>query len=403
MPTTFIERYIKHTEIYESPGSFWKWSAYSAISAVLRDHCYKGQGDSKLYPNIYVLFLAESGGRKGKPVDLCESLVFRVNNTKIISGRASIQGILDELARAETDKVTGKVNKAGSAIFFAQELAAGIVGDPEAINILTDIYDYKSNAYKSRLRTGPCFNLEKIVFSMLTASNEDMLKGFFDEKAKKGGLLARTFLVVPNENRPPNSLMDVDMDERQKSFSGVLGAFKEVSQLAGEFIFTDNAKAEYKAWYDPFYKSYQSKKEVTGAVARVHTGILKVAMLIAANELTLSITKLHIEKAIEDCIGLLPNYAAFVMGNGKSSISAAGNIVLMALYTSRGFTTTRKRLMQEHWNDFDGEILDKVIVHFEQAGYVKQIVQPGTDTNYVLTQVAIDQLKGISNNGHGKA
>ncbi len=394
MPNNFIEKYLKYTEIYESPGSFWKWSAYAAVAAVLRDHCYKGQGDSRLFTNIYVLFLAESGGRKGKPVDMCESLVFRVNNTKIISGRASIQGILDELSRAETDKITGKINKAGSAIFFAQELAAGIVGDPEAINILTDIYDYKSNSYKSRLRTGPCFNLERIVFSMLTASNEDMLKGFFDDKAKKGGLLARTFLIVPNEQREPNSLMDVDIDERQQAFKGVFGSFKELSNLQGEYTFTEKAKDEYKAWYNPFYKSYQMKKEVTGAVSRIHTGILKIAMILAANELSLTVEKWHIEKAIEDCTGLLPNYAAFIMGNGKSTISAAGQIVLMELYAARNFTMSRKALLQGHWNDFDGETLDKLICTFEQAGLVWQQICPGKDTMYALTQAAIDTLKG---------
>lgn len=393
MPT-FLEKFLKHTEIYESPGSFWKWSAYAAIAAALRDHCYKGQGDSKLYPNIYVLFLAESGGyRKGKPVDLCESLLFKLNTTKTISGRASIQGILDEIARAETDKDTGKIKKSGSAIFFAQELAAGIVGDPEAINILTDIYDYKSNPYKSRLRTGPCFNIDKIIFSMLTASNADMLKGFFDEKARKGGLLARTFLVTPNERRPPNSLMDVVSDERIMSFKSVFDSFREVGNLQGEFIFTEGAKDEYKSWYEPFYKHVIEVKDPTGAAARVHTGILKIAMILAANDLTLSVTKVHIERAIEDCVGLLKNYTMLTMGEGKSTTANAGSIILTELFTARNYQMGRKDIVRDHWQDFDPDVMDKVVGQLQTAGLITTL-SFGSDVSYQLTPLGIETLSG---------
>ena len=100
MPNTFISSYLEHTKIYESPGSFWRWSAYASIAALLRDNCYLKQGDRLLFANIYVLFLAESGTRKGPPIDLSETLLSKLAITKIISGRASVQAILDELSRA---------------------------------------------------------------------------------------------------------------------------------------------------------------------------------------------------------------------------------------------------------------------------------------------------------------
>jgi len=209
-PMTFVELLLQHTRKYESPESFWKWSAYTAIGSVLRDNCYRRLGENKIHPNVYTLILADSAvSRKGAPIKLCEKLVKRAESTKIISGRASIQGILDELSRGETDKATGKVLAGGSALFCAEELSAGIVNDPEAIKILTDIYDFKED-YTSRLRGSGVFRIKNICFSMMAGSNEELLRGVYGSEAVNGGLLGRTFIVRSNEFRPGNSLFDVN-------------------------------------------------------------------------------------------------------------------------------------------------------------------------------------------------
>lgn len=392
---TFIESFLSHTAHYESPGSFWRWSAYGTIAAVLKDNIYRGQGDSRLFPNIYILFLAESGGRKGKPIDFSETILAKVNNTKIISGRSSIQAILDEIARSETDKKTGEIHKGGSAIFYAQELAAGIVSDPESIGILTDIYDYKSNPYKSRLRTGPCFNLDQIVFSMMAGSNEEMLKGIFDEKGKKGGLLARTFLITPNESRPPNSLMRVDREKLDKSKAIVIAKLKEISLLKGEMVFTEEAIAEYEEWYGPFYLRYKDKKEATGAMARIHTGILKIAMILAANDLTHMVEKCHVEMAINDCIALLPNYKAFAFGGGLSDECKAGGYVLMDLMKAKDHALSRKEIIREYFNLFSAESLDKAMSMLEQGGMVESTIKgAGFDSGWKLSKDGVSMMEG---------
>src|SRR5438046_2271113 len=140
--STFVEDLLVHTQGYESPTSFWRWTAYAAIAAVLRDNVWLKDGDSKLFPNVYILLVAGSAQKKGRPVTTAEHLVSLVGNVKVISGRSSIQAILVEVGQTSTDS-TGKLVKGGSAVFFAPELAAGLVQDEQSIQILTDIYDYK--------------------------------------------------------------------------------------------------------------------------------------------------------------------------------------------------------------------------------------------------------------------
>ncbi|MGF2075331.1 hypothetical protein, partial [Enterococcus casseliflavus] len=87
---------------FESPLNFWRWAAIASISAVVKDNVYLSQHMFNMYPNIYVMFHADSGMKKGPPVNLAKKLVTKVGNTKVISGRSSIQGILKEMSQSES-------------------------------------------------------------------------------------------------------------------------------------------------------------------------------------------------------------------------------------------------------------------------------------------------------------
>ena len=390
---SFIQDYLTHSAEYESPTSFWKWSSYGAISSVLRDNVYRCQGDDFLFPNIYTLLLADSAiHRKGRPVKLAEALIAAVNNTKVISGRASIQAILDELSHTETDKKTGNIIKGGSAIFIAEELAAGIVADPESIAILTNIYDYKLN-FTSRLRTQGNFKIEKLVFSMLAASNEDLLRGIYDQTAIRGGLLGRTFVITPNEFRPSNTLFN--LPDKTESRKKLISQLTDISKMRGEMKFDKDAIGEYKGWYEPFRMSYKNKVDKTGIVGRLHTGVLKVAIILAANHVSMNVTKEYMEEAISECLSIIPNYRSFLMTSGKSNISETGAIVLEELLSAAGknYTVTRKVLLREHWSSFDGELLDKATSTLEQAGLLLSVLE-GNELAYRLTDKCLETMKG---------
>jgi hypothetical protein len=388
---SFISDYLAHTSIYESPKSFWKWSAYCAIAGVLRDNVYKRQGDMVIYPNFYVLLLASSAEhRKGNPVRLCESLVTKVRNTKIISGRSSIQAILDELARSEMNPATGKSLSGGSAFFSVPELSAGIVNDPEAIKILTDIYDFREE-YTSRLRGTGTFRIKNVCFTMMAASNEELLKDVYDTKALFGGLIGRTFLIKPDEFRAGNSLFQVA--DKTASYDSMVEKLQGMANLRGEFRFDTLAIQVYEEWYHPFRESYRNRTDKSGVSGRIHTSVLKLAMVLCVDELLdIQIQKNHIEQAIEECMALIPNYQAFVMGGGKSPLSEVSTIVITAIYEAPSHTISRKDLLQRNWSSFDAETLDKIILTLTQAGMVDEKPSQEGALLYKMTDKCVELL-----------
>ena len=399
--TSFIAQFMEHTKYYESPSSFWKWSAYTCIAGVMRDHCWRRLGDRKLYPNIYVLLLAPSAMyRKGLPVDLTERLVKSVANTKVISGRASIQAILDELARGETDKQTGKITRGGSALFSAPELSAGIVNDPEAIKILTDIYDFKEE-YVSRLRGAGVFRIHNICFSMLGASNEELLKDLYTDAATYGGLLGRTFLIKADEFRPPNSLFDIR--DTTASFQQLAEKLKLISQVVGEFEFTSAAQAFYEEWYAPFRLSYKDKPDKSGIAGRIHTSVIKLSMILCVNYTqNLTIDVCHIQEAISECTALMPNYTGFVMQSGKATTNECAAQLIEDIWMMPRKTLTKQEFLTRHFHQFDLDVLDKCVTTLVQAGLLQESVA-GSEITYRITDKCkiVFGLTEAKNNGMG--
>lgn len=382
---TFIDHYLDHTRFYESPTSFWYWSAVTIIGAALRDRCWRRFGDQKLYPNVYTLIIADSAvHRKGHPIALAERLLNAIRPTKIISGRASIQGILDELGRSETDKETGKMLQGGGAIFCAPELSAGVVNDPEAIKILTDIYDFRQE-YTSRLRGSGIFRIKNICFSMLAASNEELLRDLYDSRALYGGLLGRTFLVKSSEFRPANSLFNIR--DTQGSFDQLTKKLNSMIQLAGEFEFTDAAQQCYEDWYAPFRESYKTRTDKSGVAGRIHTSVIKLAMILCVNSnggQELIVNECHIQEAIDRCLGLMPNYQSFVMSAGKATESQCAGSLIEDIWLSKTNSISKKEFIARHFHEYDHEIIDKTIAKLDAAGCL-QTTYVSNETYYDLT------------------
>ncbi len=386
----FVDLFLQHTKHYESPTSFWKWSAFTTVAAVMRDNCFRRMGDHKIYPNVYTLLLADSAvHRKGHPIKLCEELVKHAKTTKVISGRSSIQGILDELARGETDKVTGKVTAGGSALFSASELSAGIVSDPEAVKILTDIYDFKDE-YTSRLRGTGIFRIKNVCFSLMAASNEELLRDVYDGKAIFGGLLGRTFLIRPDEFRPANSLFNI-LDQTE-SFKCLVESLQRMARLHGEFEITPAAKDVYEGWYGPFRKSYEHKQDRSGVSGRIHTSVLKLAMILAVNDTgRLVIDEGQMIAAIRLCLDLLPNYQSLVMASGKSTIAEVAALLIEDIWNAKTKQIRKSEFLGRYVHIFDSELCNKCTTTLLESELIKMVLMDGTQEAYVLTQKAIDK------------
>ena len=305
---SFIAEFMKFTSELEAPSSFFTWAAYTVIAAALRDNVYLTQGPNKTYSNIYTLFLADSGvHRKSQPVRLIYNLLNDIGLTKIMRGRISIQSLLQELSLPVTDKKTGKLIIGGSCCLCADELASFIVQDPQTVPILTDIYDFYPE-WRNSLKSDKSV-INNLCVTMAAGSNETHLREVYGPLAIRGGLMARTFFIRPDEYRPGNSLFDDLPINGHYDISSLIIELRQISELKGGYVATKDAKIEYDKWYLALREKNKSRPDKTGVYARIHTGVLKVSMILAAgHSYEICIRKEHIDEAITQCTKILPNY-----------------------------------------------------------------------------------------------
>jgi len=414
--STWLDDIVNEHSEFESPLTFWRWSALASISAVVKDQIWLPRYLYNLYPNIYVMLHAESGLKKGPPVAMASQLVSAINNTKIISGRSSIQGILKEMGTAHTIP-GGKISTTSTAFICSSELSSSIVDDPVAAKILTDLYDrhYRVGEWASLLKM-ESFKLSKPTITMLTASNEAMSESFFDKSAIQGGYFARTFIIYENtENRSNALLIPPKWIPDYKKSSEYL---RELIKLKGPFapmgsrdktdiyteIYTDSNETGYltksgliyQLWYEEFKKviKEQEIKDSTGTLNRFGDSVLKVAMLLSlAEKPDLIISEIAMIEAIDICEKLIGNVRRATMGkSGLSDSSTIKNHIIHELLGRDNHKISRTILLKKMWMHYaSADEFDEIMLSFDQAGMIK-IQSVGNQIIYHMEDNQVNEL-----------
>ena len=387
-----------HSEL-ESPESFWRWSAITAISAVVKDNVWLNQQIFNLYPNIYTMFHADSGLKKGPPVNMAKKLVKLVNNTRVITGRGSIQGILKELGTAYTQP-GGKVQQKSVAFICSSELSSSLVEDKVATKILTDLYDriYNEGEWRSLLKM-ETFTLKDPTITMLTATNEAMSDDFFTKSAIQGGYFARTFIVYEKQSDRVNSLIypledKISYDsvaDYLKELAGLVGPFKPlaITEKTDEYrfkkikigkrgpreIWFNEVGVIFDDWYENFseIKKIDENRDSTGTMNRFDASVLKVAMLLSlAQEPKLEITEEAMRSAILECEKLLGNVRRTTLGKqGISQSAILKTWIIMEMLNRDTHQISRTVLMKKVWQHYSTpEEFDNMMQSFDAAGMI---------------------------------
>lgn len=415
--STWIEDIQRQHKELESPASFWFWSAIAALSAVVKDSVWMDRQIFNLYPNIYVMLHADSGLKKGPPVAMARALVTPIKNTRIISGRSSIQGILKDLGTGYSAP-GGTIIKKSVAFICSSELSSSIVEDKVATKILTDLYDrqYNVGEWRSLLKM-ESFELKDPTVTMLTATNEAMSEDFFTRSAIQGGYFARTFIIYEKVGQADNSLiypMETKpnyphLAEYLREIAKLNGPFKPIASLTestdfrfkkkkqGREIWFNETGIIYDNWYDDFKTLVrtQEMKDETGTMNRFGDSVLKVAMLLAlANKPELILLPEVMNEAIERCEKLLGNARKATHGkHGMSSSATLKSMIIMELLGREQNQISRVGLMKKLWMHYESSTeFDDMMTTFEHTGMIKSMAM-GNQVVYFMPEEQVDELR----------
>lgn len=387
----FVDYFLQYTRDMESPTEFFRWAALSALTTVVRNNVFLSRAHLTTYPNMYVLLFARSGAaRKSVPMKTILPLLRHLHNTHLVNGRSSVQGVIQTLAQDFTNKSNGEIVKGASGLLYAEELASFVVQDPATIGILTDLADWHAEWSNNLVSRDPV-TLKNVCVSMLAATNEQLFREVYTKSAVYGGLLGRTLVIHADKARHKNAMVrEVDIMPDLP----LIEHLQNVAKLKGNFTMTERAIETYEKWYET--TDFDSEESATGLEARLSTHVKKVAMALRLAEapVGLDLHTVHIERAIEQVMSLVPTYRLIVSGAGTTEITKVSSLLLTsllreALKNQANHALTRSSLLQKHWSETDVDTFDKALNTLSHAGYVK-ITSSGQIIRYSATEKAIE-------------
>lgn len=384
---SFIDLVLESTKEYEAPRRFYYWAALSSISAVLKDQVWFDMAKAyKLYPNIYVLLYGPSGVRKGPPISLAERVVKAVNNTRVINGRSSIEAVLKELGTFSTVEGRGLV-KDSCGFLVASELSSSIISNPQAMDIMTNLYDriYNESEWKYKLKVGESSTLNKPTITWFAGTNEALFKDFLPEKNIHGGLIGRMFMISEHQPSRLNSLMFDP--EIIPDYIKMVDLLRPIGKMTGQFTMEKEVRVNIDLWYQDFMGTISPQiGDQTGFVSRINDFIIKGAMIIAAGRRCEKVIRQSdIEEAREVIVPLIIPTKKIGHGLKKEPVNPVQQRALVLNYISNRpeFTCTRKEILKNLGLKVNHEELDGVVELMLQMGAIK-IESRGSDVIYTL-------------------
>jgi len=102
----FLRDYINvFSEATDCPRAFLFWGAMVMVATILGKNMYIKYIAEKICPNIWCVFLADSGGRKGTGINLVTNILSRVSKDSLLPTVASEEGLVGAL---DTSKKLGR-------------------------------------------------------------------------------------------------------------------------------------------------------------------------------------------------------------------------------------------------------------------------------------------------------
>jgi hypothetical protein len=292
-PTTgFLGDYLKYASpITDAPIEFHVATALSVLSIITGRNIFMQIGHKKLYPNIWLIILAQSGlMRKTTSQNIGKELIKNVNRDLIGANEFTREAIVQELA----DKPTLILMYSEISSLLTQlerEYNRGLK------NMLTEIYDCLDHPYERKLKK-ETYIINNPYLCILGASTTEWLLGVLKEGDLRSGFLARFLYLFAHKKGgskplPPSPVLELK--------NKLIQNLKDISKIKEEMVFSPDARKLYEGWYKKieYEIGNHAKKDILSSFyVRLIDYCIKIAMLYALNDKVTYIEKRHFSMAL---------------------------------------------------------------------------------------------------------
>lgn len=354
----WLEGYIRYSDISEAPDLYHIWVGLFCLSAALERRVHLPWGDSRLYPNQYVILVGPSGvARKGDAIGLGQRLLEELNLPKIGEDNSAESLILD-LQSSETHYFLGERMLTQCSSYCVSEELSVFTGyqNTRLLGYLTNWYDSRTSWKRSTKHQG-IDEITNMCFNFLGGTAPDWIPYILTPEAMGGGFTSRVIFVVEQDKRklidnPFEAITDVELKKT------LINDLEHVHMLVGTFSISKEAAEVYKAWYhkqDAVYKqgkmSFPSPT-FDGYWARRPAHLMKMCMALSVSRGgSLEIIKFDIERALKLLEITEKRMSLVFSGVGKARY--AEEIDKIIRYIEKRGTVNRSELLNNFYRNVE--------------------------------------------------
>lgn len=383
MTRIFSDWLTAYREFYaetESASVFHTWAGISTIAAVLRRKVYFNFGRIKVYPNLFIVFVAEPGiARKTQAINFAEDVLTNIYGIHLSADSVTPQALLEDLELAADQAVMqdGSQLRHSSLTIFSGEFESFLGNKKEnsrMIVTLTDLFDCKSRPFKYRTKHSGSNTIPLPYLNLLAATTPESLANSLPSIAIGGGLTSRIiFIWAANKGKK------VDVPEiapgHEDYMEKLVRDLSVIARISGGYNYTQ----ESREWWRDFYNKFDERDpgrackdpSFTGWYSRKPLFLLKLGTILAASrDNHLDVTADDLQRAkdlLEESEQHMGNAFAAV---GRSEVTA--DVDLLRKIIERQGSISEKQLRRMVWRDMDDKKFTNVIDTIVKGGDAKR-------------------------------
>ena len=369
--TNWLKLFDNYTKQTESPRDFWLWSGIFTISAALQRKVWLPFGMEQLYPNLYIMIVAEPGWcRKAAPIGLARKLLKEIEIPLGIDSptKRHLTKRLAQISETQNFLHNGQTHFHASLPLISRELSSFLAVDPKLmIEALTDIYDSHDDWDYGTSTAGEDI-IKNLCISCFFASTPRWIVKNLPEEAIGGGF-TRRFVIVYGDKRAQSLALPPQPDP--VLFADLAQRLKKISEMVGEFTWQPKAFTAYKTWYDGVYQWAldTNDERLHGNFSCIHTVAIKVAICLhVARKDTLIIELEDMSLAIKLLQSVMAKAGGAFSSHGRSEIAFDTDKIKDQLAIMRRISF--KKLLRMNYRNVNKAELWSIIDNLETMGYL---------------------------------
>jgi Protein of unknown function (DUF3987) len=314
------------------------------------------------------------------------SILETSGSANILSDRLTIEYILERLSKGFSNvaAATGGVtlNTDSTACLISPELSILLTASLSTLPILCDLWDSRPQTFTYGTRHKGEYKIKDPCLSLLGATTPEWLVSSIPHNAVGGGFTRRVNFVYAKER---SKTMPWPMSNHSSNRSDLINRLRSISQLRGEFKFSDGAKPIFEKLYDESSPNENDDEATTAYKTSAWAHATKLSMIFSASRGTslriekedMELASLKVEKVSKD----IPLVFRAV---GESDLVSAAERILRFI-EDRGYASFQE-IMRTQWRHISLEDAQRVLLTFIQGGMVVQLSKGGKTVYQTVPQ-----------------